>query len=155
MHKTLLAACFLLSLPLVAQNEFLKPEGLSPAPGYTHVVVTRPGKLIYVSGQVGADAAGKILANGDLKGQLTQVFENLKTALKAAGATFDDVVKINWYIKDYKPEYLPLVREIRDKYVNRNNPPASTLVGVQSLAREEFLVEVEATAVIPYKPKRK
>ena len=153
MNKTLLALALLCASPLFAQNEYLKPKDLAPSPGYTHVVVTRPGKLIYLSGQVGNDTSGQILGKGDLKAQTEQVFANLKTALAAAGASFDDVVKINWYIKDYKPESLPMLRDIRNKYVNKENPPASTLIGVQSLFREECLIEVEAIAVVLEKKK--
>ena len=94
MTKKVLVLALLCSAPLFAQNEFKKPEGLAPAPGYTHVVVTRPGKLIYLSGQVGNDTSGQILGKGDLKVQTEQVFANLKTALAAAGATFDDVVNL-------------------------------------------------------------
>lgn len=153
MKKIFFAIALLCCVSLFAQNEFVKPKDLAPGVGYTHVVVTRPGKLIYLSGQVGNDTAGQILGKGDLKAQTEQVFANLKAALAAAGATFDDVVKINWYVKDFKPEYLPMLRDIRNKYVNKDNPPASTLVGVQSLFREECLIEVEAIAVVPEKKK--
>lgn len=149
----LLVTVLFCSVPLFAQNEYLKPKDLAPSPGYTHVVVTRPGKLIFLSGQVGNDKSGQILGKGDLKAQTEQVFANLKTALAAAGASFDDVVKINWYVKDYKPEYLTMLRDVRNKYVNKDNPPASTLVGVQSLFREDCLIEVDAIAVVPEKKK--
>jgi enamine deaminase RidA (YjgF/YER057c/UK114 family) len=125
MMKTLLPSPLLFSaLPLVAQTEFLKPSGLAPAHGYTHAVVTKPGKLIFLSGQVANDPSGQLVGKGDLKAQTEQVFANLKTALAAAGATFNDVVKITWYIKGYKPEDLPVLRGIRDKYVNTAEPPA-------------------------------
>ncbi|HEX7423035.1 MAG TPA: RidA family protein, partial [Terriglobales bacterium] len=80
------------------------------------------------------------------------VFENLKTALTAAGASFDDVVKINYYVRNYTPELRPALREVRDSYVNKDHPPASTLVGVVALANDDYLLEVEAVAVIPEKP---
>ena len=138
-------------LPLVAQTEFLKPSGLAPAHGYTHAVVTRPGKLIFLSGQVANDPSGQLVGKGDLKAQTEQVFANLKTALSASAATFNDVVKITWYVKGYKPDDLPILRGIRDKYVNTANPPASTLIGVASLFQEDYLIEVDAIAVIPDK----
>lgn len=141
---------------LSAQTEFLKPEGLAPANGYSHVVVTKPGKLIFISGQVANDKQGKLVGKDDLKVQTTQVFENLKAALAAAGATFNDVVKITWYVKGYKTEYLPILREVRNTYVNKDQPPASTLVGVAALFQDDYLLEVEAMAVVPEKnPKRK
>ena len=150
--KTLLPSLLVFAaLPLVAQTEFLKPSGLAPAHGYTHAVVTKPSKLIFLSGQVANDPSGQLVGKGDLKAQAEQVFANLKTALAAAGATFNDVVKITWYIKGYKPEDLPVLRGIRDKYVNTAQPPASTLVGVASLFQDDYLLEVDAIAVVAEK----
>lgn len=148
--KTRLTLSFVVfaALPLIAQTEFLKPAGLAPAHGYTHAVVTKPGKLVFLSGQVANDLAGQLVGKGDLKAQTEQVFANLKTALAAAGATFDDVVKLNWYVKAYKPDDLPMLRGVRDKFVNTSAPPASTLVGVASLALEDYLIEVDAVAVV-------
>jgi enamine deaminase RidA (YjgF/YER057c/UK114 family) len=100
---------------------------------------------------VANDPSGQLVGKGDLKAQTEQVFANLKTALAASGATFNDVVKITWYVKGYKPDDLPILRGIRDKYVNIASPPASTLVGVASLFQEDYLLEVDAIAVIPEK----
>jgi enamine deaminase RidA (YjgF/YER057c/UK114 family) len=135
--KVLVAFLFtaLFGVTASAQNQALKPEGLSPANGYSHVVVVNPGKLVYIAGQVANDKTGKLVGKGDLKAQAMQVFENLKAALAAAGATFDDVVKINWYVRDYKPEMLGTLREVRNAYVNKDAPPASTLVGVASFRK--------------------
>jgi enamine deaminase RidA (YjgF/YER057c/UK114 family) len=151
--KTLLSLLLVLvgALPIAAQTEFLKPVGLAPAHGYTHAVVTKPGKLVFLSGQVANDPAGQLVGKGDLKAQAEQVFTNLKTALAAAGTSFDNVVKITWYVKGYKPEHLPLLRAVRDKYVNTSAPPASTLVGVASLFQEDYLIEVDAIAVVTEK----
>ncbi|HEX7157698.1 MAG TPA: RidA family protein [Edaphobacter sp.] len=142
-------------LPASAQNEFLKPDGLAPGRGYTHVVVAKPGKLIILSGQVANNPQGQLVGKGDLKAQTTQVFENIKTALSAAGATFNDVVKITYYVRDFKPTDLPAIRAVRDSYVNTAAPPASTLVGVASLFQDDYLIEIEATAVIPDKLAKK
>jgi len=138
-----------------AQTQFLKPEGIAPGTGYTHVVVTSPGKLVFISGQVARDKQGNLVGKGDLHAQTVQVFENIKAALASAGATFNDVVKINWYIRDYKQENLAALREVRDLYVNKENPPASTLVGVAALAQDDYLIEVEAVAALPSKPPAK
>jgi len=148
--KTLLSLSLVFAgaLPLSAQTEFLKPAGLAPAHGYTQAVVTKPGKLVFLSGQVANDPAGQLVGKGDLKAQTEQVFANLKTALAAAGATFDDVVKITWYVKGYKQEDLSVLRGVRDKFVNTSAPPASTLVGVASLVQEDYLIEVDAIAVV-------
>jgi enamine deaminase RidA (YjgF/YER057c/UK114 family) len=136
-------------LPSPAQTEFLKPDGLSSPKGYTHVVIAHPGKMVFVSGQVAQNAQGQLVGKDDLRAQTVQVFENLKIALAAAGAKFDDVVKITWYVKGYKPEYLGTLREVRNQFVNQAAPPASTLVGVASLFQDDYLLEVEAVAVLP------
>jgi enamine deaminase RidA (YjgF/YER057c/UK114 family) len=136
---------------LSAQAEFLKPKELSPANGYSHVVVTSPGRLAFISGQVANDSRGNLVGKGDLKAQADQVFRNLSRALSATGASFQDVVKITWYVRDYKPESLAVLREVRNRYVNSAAPPASTLVGVASLFQPDYLLEVEAVATIPEK----
>ena len=149
--KTL--ACVVVLLGCVAasaQTEYPKAEGLAATTSYSHVVVTQPGKLVFIAGQVANDAEGKIVGKGDLKAQAIQVFENLKKALAAGGATFDDVVKINWYVKSFKTEMLPTLREVRSMYVKKS-PPASTLVGVAALANDDYLLEVEAVASLPEK----
>jgi 2-iminobutanoate/2-iminopropanoate deaminase len=101
------------------------------------------------------DKSGKVVAKDDLKAQATQAFENLKTALAAAGATFNDVVKLNWYVKGYKPEMLPALREARAGFVNKEHPPASTLIGVVALAQDDYQIEIEAIAIVATKDKKK
>jgi reactive intermediate/imine deaminase len=127
---------------------FIKSDTLPPAPGYSQAVEIRPGsRIIYIAGQVALDHSGKLVGEGDLGAQATQTFENLKAALQASGASFENVVKLNSYFVDMSQ--LPAFREVRDKYVNTANPPASTAVQVGRLFREGFLVEVEAVAVVP------
>ena len=150
----LVLALLLAAAPLAAQNEFINPESLSKPPGYTHVVVARPGKIVYLAGQVANDRTGKVVSS-DFRAQAEQVFANLKTALAAAGATFDDVVKLNYYVRDFSQEKRAAIRETRDKYVNKEHPPASTLVGVAALASDDYLLEVEAVAVVPDKTKKR
>jgi enamine deaminase RidA (YjgF/YER057c/UK114 family) len=155
MRATLLfLAIFCVSLHAQSANQFLKPDGLASTPAYSQVVVSSPGKIIFVAGQVGTDKDGKIVSS-DLQAQAKQAFENIRTALAAAGATFDDVVKINWYVKNYKPEMRMMLREVRTGYTNKEHPPASTLIGVTSLATDEYLVEVEAIAIVAEKAKKK
>ena len=69
-------------------------------------------------------------------------------ALAGAGAAFTDVVKLNVYVVGYQPEHRALLQSVREKHVVKDKPPASTLIGVQALARPEFLVEIEAVAVV-------
>ncbi len=129
------------------EKRFLNPKGLVRPGVYTPVVTVSGGRTIYVSGQVPQDAEGELVGRGDLAAQAEQVYRNLELALKDAGASFGDVVKINVYVVGYKTEYRPLLNAVRSRYVSRDNPPASTLIGVQALAREEFLIEIEAVAV--------
>jgi len=151
----LLLAFALAALPLAAQNQFINPETLSKPPGYTHVVVAHdPEKIIFLAGQVANDRTGKVVSS-EFRAQVEQVFSNLKAALAAAGATFDDVVKINYYVRDFSQEKRMAIRETRDKYINKEHPPASTLIGVAALATDEYLLEVEAIAAIPEKPRKK
>ena len=128
--------------------QFLNPAGLSKPMGYTQVVVAQPGKLVYVSGQVPVNASGEVVGKGDLRAQVTQVMDNLKTALAAAGATMNDVVKANYYVVNLKPEQVPVIREVRSKYFSAEHPPAGTLVGVTSLVQEGYMIEIEAVAAV-------
>jgi reactive intermediate/imine deaminase len=128
-----------------AAIERTNPAGLSTPTGYSHVVSTRGGKTIYIAGQVAFDAKGNLVGKGDLAAQAKQVFENLAIALKAAGATFANVVKTNYYMRD--ASQVATVREIRSKYFT-SELPASTLVEVPRLANPDFLIEIEVIAVV-------
>ena len=129
-------------------TQFLNPPGLAPTNGWTHVVTSTGGKTVHVSGQVSVDERGQVVDKGDLKAQTEQTFANLAVALKAAGASFRDVVKMNLYVVGLKPELVPLVREVRARYINPESPPASTLVGVSALVGADWLIEIEVVAVV-------
>jgi enamine deaminase RidA (YjgF/YER057c/UK114 family) len=131
-----------------SKTQFLNPEGLSKPMGYTQVVVAQSGKLVYVSGQVPLNARGEVVGKGDLRAQVTQVMENLKTALAAAGVTMKDVVKANYYVVNLKPDQVPVIREVRSKYFSAEHPPAGTLVGVTALVQEGYMIEIEAVAAV-------
>ncbi len=119
---------------------------LNRAPaGYSQVVEVRGGRTLYISGQIALDSSGDLVGSGDFTAQVKQVFANLKARLDEAGASFNDVVKLNFYLLD--AGNLQIVRDVRDAYVNREHPPASTLVVVKQLFRPELLVEVDAIAV--------
>jgi enamine deaminase RidA (YjgF/YER057c/UK114 family) len=128
-----------------ANLRFINPATLATPPGYTHVVVASRGQTIYVSGQVAMDAAGQVVGAGDVAVQARQAFENLRLALNAAGAELSDVVKLTTFVTDMASAR-PAFRAARDAVIT-NNPPASTLVEVSRLFRDEFLIEVEAVAV--------
>jgi enamine deaminase RidA (YjgF/YER057c/UK114 family) len=95
------------------RRRFINPPDLSVPVGYTHVVEARPGRIVYVSGQVALDASGALVGEGDLRAQTEKVFANLAVALAAAGASFGDVVKLNWYVTDVSD--LPVFRQVRDR----------------------------------------
>jgi enamine deaminase RidA (YjgF/YER057c/UK114 family) len=127
---------------------FINPPTLMKPPTYSHVVeVTGPGRIIYIAGQLGMDAEGKLVGGaGDFIAQANQTFENLKLALAAVGGTFNDVVKLNSYLTHIG--HLPLLREVRDRYINTAAPPASTTLAISALAREGALIEIEAIAML-------
>jgi enamine deaminase RidA (YjgF/YER057c/UK114 family) len=135
------------TMPPSDRPQFLSPATLPTIAGFSQAVKISGGQLIYLSGQVPLDVSGNLVGSGDFAAQARQVFENLRAGLGAVGADFADVVKLNIYLVDRS--YAPQLRQIRDEYVNTQNPPASTLVVVQGLIREEFLLEVEAIAVVP------
>lgn len=127
--------------------QFHAPAELASIPGFSPVVKVTGGQTVYISGQVALDASGKLVGRGDFRAQTQQVFENIKAALAAAGADFSHVVKLNMYVLDRSQ--LPVLREVRDLYVNTRTPPASTLVEVRGLAQDDFLLEIEAIASLP------
>jgi len=129
-------------------TEFLNPPALCKTHGWTHFVATAGGKIIHISGQVGINAAGEVVGKGDLKRQTEQAFENVQLALAAAGATFRDVAVTRLYVVNLRPEHVPIIREVRSRYVSAEHPPASTLVGVSALVGADWLIEIEAMAVV-------
>ena len=126
-------------------NRYINPPTLARPMGYTHVVEASGARTIYIAGQVALDDSGNIVGEGEMGAQARQVFENLHTALRAVGASFKDVVKLTYFIVDMSQ--MQTVREARDQYIQPEYLPASTAVEVRRLAREEFLLEIEAVAV--------
>ena len=122
------------------------PDGVAAANGYSHVVIGT-GRFVAIAGQIALDENGELVGPGDPAAQAQQVFENLGRCLAAAGATFDDVLKLTFFVTDVG--ILPAVREARDAVIDTSKPHASTAVQVGSLVRPEFLLEVEAYAVLP------
>jgi enamine deaminase RidA (YjgF/YER057c/UK114 family) len=118
---------------------------MAPGAAYTHVV-TGAGRLIAVSGQVALDAQGQVVGQGDPEAQARQVFANLGRCLAAAGATFADVMKLTYYLTDMAS--LPAVRAVRTEVLGTQNLPASTAVQVVALAHPDFLLEIEAFALV-------
>ena len=134
----------------------LHPAGLQKSSTYTHVITVRGGKTVFIAGQVATDGTkgatrleDAVVGKGNLRAQAEQVCKNLKTALAAAGAAPADVVKINVYVKNYNPDKdLAVIDQVMTPFFPRDKMPTSTLVGVQSLALKELLIEIEAIAVV-------
>jgi 2-iminobutanoate/2-iminopropanoate deaminase len=130
-----------------ASPRFINPKSLPAPRGYTHVVEVPAGaRLLYLSGQVPLDKDGNLVGAGDFRRQAEQVFRNLGLALAEAGASFADVVKLDYYVRDVS--HLSELRAIRDQHVNIKAPPASTLVEVSRLFRDDVMLEVDAIAAI-------
>jgi enamine deaminase RidA (YjgF/YER057c/UK114 family) len=127
--------------------EHINPDDL-PAPlGYTHVIVATGSRLVFVAGQEPEDEHGNLVGPGDLAVQARQVFANVGRALAAAGARPEQVTKITIYVVGYQREDLPVIEAARVALFG-DHLPVDTLVGVESLSRPEYLIEVDAIAVI-------
>ena len=133
----------------MAVHRFQNPATMHATRGYSHVVeTTSPCRTIYIAGQLGRTADGKMAGGpGDFRAQAVQAFENLKSALAAAGAGFEHVVKVTNYLVDMA--HIHTYFEVRDRYVDTKAPPASTTIQISKLAHDGALYEVEAIAVVP------
>ncbi len=129
-------------------HQRLTPHGLIKPANFTQVVVATGRRVVFLSGQLSMDADGELVANGDFDGQARQVYANLRAALAGAGASAADVVKLTTYIVGYTPALLPTLAEARLTVFSTAELPASTLIGVQALAGPDYLIEVEAIAVV-------
>ena len=121
----------------------IQKEYIDPNEGFSQTVIVKTGnyKTLYISGQIGTGT--------DLESQTISTFKNLEKQLHQANATFKDVVKMNTYIVNFQPETdLPIFRKVRKEFLGTENYPASTLVGIQALGNKDWLIEIEAIAVI-------
>src|SRR5687768_7414268 len=130
---------------------YLSPDGLFKNPAYSQLVVTTgPMKTIYIGGQNATNVEGQVVGKGDIKAQATQAMSNLKIALKAGGASLSNVIKWNIYIvqgQDAKVAFQALQEDLK----TMPHPPIVTGVYVAALAQPDFLLEMEAIAVVPEK----
>jgi len=127
--------------------ERINPEGLRSRAGSTPVVRATGGATVYIAGQVPVDRDGNLVAAGDFGAQATQVFANLGVALAAVGAHFSHVVKMTTYIVGYHHSLRAALEAVRTTAMG-GVLPASTIVGVQALAIFDYLLEIEAIAVV-------
>ena len=123
----------------------INPPSLPTVPGYSQVATVSTGDLVFVAGQVSLDASGAVVGIGDFGLQAAQTFQNLLSALEAAGCTATNLVKLTTFVTEMSQ--LPTFRSVRDRYLDPGHLPASTLVQVSRLFRPEFIIEIEAVAV--------
>lgn len=123
------------------------PPTIHAPAGYSHLARVRGGPLLFIAGQVALDVEGNLVGPDDYTAQAEQVFTNLRAALTAAGASFRDVAKITYFVRDLA--HLPEIRAVRDRFLEPGLRPASTAVGVCALARPDLLIEIEAVAAPP------
>jgi enamine deaminase RidA (YjgF/YER057c/UK114 family) len=132
--------------------QFLNPKGVAAPLGmYSHIARVPAGELIFIAGQVAVNSDGQIVGIGDFEAQFHQVFENLRVLLQSVGADFQHVVKFTTYLLD--AEYIqPLMRvraELWPRVFGGASYPPNTLIIIDRLVREEFLLEIEAVARAP------
>ena len=137
-------------MPDSQQVVLFNPETMFvPTAGYSQVAEVNSGKLVYIAGQVPFDKSGKLVGKDDFLSQAEQVFRNIKAAVEAVGGSFSDVVKLNYYcVEGVDPSLIPQILKVRDRFVDIKTPPVSTFVVVKRLVRPEWLIEVEAVAVV-------
>ncbi len=126
------------------REEFMVPGMSEPVSHFTHVV--RAGRLVFVSGCVATDGQGRLVGGADIVAQARQVHENIKRCLAAAGASFADVCKVTVFLRNVGDR--EKVNTVRKEYFGAHRP-ASTLVEISRLVRDDYLIEIEATAVVP------
>lgn len=131
-------------------KEYINPSSLfdSKPFGFTQVVKRSGGTTVYCAGQTSWDKNGTLRGAGDFAVQFQEALLNVGRALAAAGATPGDVVSLRIYVVNHQPEYLPIIGQALIAFFGADHLPANTLLGVACLALPEFLVEIEATAVI-------
>ena len=131
-------------------KEHINPKSLFPSVqhGFSQMVTARGGKTVFISGQTAWDSKMQIIGGENLGEQTRQALRNIRTAVEAAGGTLPDVVSVRIYVVNYKPEDAGPIGEAVREFFPGDRPPASTWIGVSSLAVQDFLIEIEAIAVI-------
>jgi 2-iminobutanoate/2-iminopropanoate deaminase len=130
-------------------KEYINPSSLFPSlpHGFSQVVIATGRKMVFISGQTAWDAQKNVVVGDSVLEQAKQAFRSLEKAMKAAGGTLKDIVALRIYVVDYEAESGTAVGTALREFFSEN-PPASTWIGVSALAAPEFLIEIEATAVL-------
>jgi enamine deaminase RidA (YjgF/YER057c/UK114 family) len=133
----------------MSKVEFINPPGAGPAQGlYSHVGKVGSGPLLFIAGQVSVDAGGAVVGKNDCEAQARQVFENLRAVLNGMGASFDDIVKFTTYLVHSQDieKFMKVRAEVFPKLFKGSMYPPNTLLVIDRLVKEEFLIEIEAVA---------
>lgn len=128
----------------MTQQQHLNPETISQPRGYTQVV--KAGNTVYIAGQVAVTPDESTVGKGDPPTQVRQVWSNLEAAVKSAGGSLQNIVKTTTYITNI--QYAAAVRDVRNEVYRSLKPPTSTLLVVSQLASPDYIVEIEAIAVV-------
>ncbi len=153
--KKIIISILLLSALTVSAQEKKKPVEIKNSPqlytpkGYSHYVQIDLGNstMLIISGMIAFDKNGQLVGKDDLARQTEQIFSNIKTIIEEAGGNMNDLVKLTIFMTDVSQ--VQIFRDVRNKFINNDNPPASTLVEVSKLAGKDLLLEVESTVIIP------
>ena len=131
-------------------KEYVNPNSLFPSMQhrFSQVVVASGRKMVFISGQTAWDIKKKIVGGDSLLEQARQALRNVQAAIEATGGTLKDIVSLRIYIVNYEPENAEAVGIALQEFFSSENPPASTWIGVSALAVPEFLIEIEAIAVL-------
>jgi enamine deaminase RidA (YjgF/YER057c/UK114 family) len=125
-------------------KQYLNPETMSRPTGYSHVV--KVGNTVYIAGQVSAGPDGSVVGKGDAEAQARQIWRNIEAAVKSVGGTLQNVVKTTTYVTNI--QHAAGVRKVREELFQGSNPPTSTLLVITGLASPDYMVEIEAIAVV-------
>ena len=128
----------------------VNPETLfnSTQYGFSQVAISKPGNIVFISGQVAWDENENVIGENDLDQQTRKAIDNLRIAIHSVGGTMENIMMLRIYKVDYQPEDGPIITSILKENFGVSNPPASTWVSVKGLANEGFMIEIEAQAVI-------
>src|SRR4051812_14539685 len=134
-----------------AEINIYNPQALGPPMGqYTHVTRVRASEFLFIAGMLAGDAAGNVIGEGDFDAQTAQVFRNIEAALQSAGASWGNVVQFTTYLVRSQdiPKFMAYrLREFPNLFPDGKYPP-NTLLMVDRLVREAFLVEVQTIAAL-------
>jgi len=131
---------------LMEKQQIVSPKLRKPSGHFSQAISVRgAGKLVFISGMVANGPDESVVGIGDIEAQTRQVCENLKAAAEAAGGTLDDICRVDVYVRNM--EHFDLIHKVRREYFT-GVPPASTMVEISKFTRPDYLIEINAIAVV-------